>query len=827
LSKFLFWVMGKYAILWILCALGSHVVNGQETTAYFHAQVMAKTGDQPLPNATISLKGRSWVCDSTGQATLLLEPGIYHIRISHTGYHTLSKEITVPGKAGFSLIESDAELEQIVVTAVAAATKIKRTPVSIAIVSQKEMNRHTSTNVIDAILKTVPGISAITTGPNISKPLIRGLGYNRVLTLYDGMRQEGQQWGDEHGAEIDQYGISRAEIVKGPASLMYGSDAIAGVVNLIPGSPNREPGKLHGDAATEYQANNGMIGASAGLQYRDGSFLTSARISAKSAANYTNAVDERVYNTGFQEHNISLMAGWEKPKSKNYIQANLYDNLQEIPDGSRDSLSRRFTYQVQESDKDDIRNRPPVPQARLFTHSISPLHQHIQHYRLYHKGAYQLLGGELSSLTGFQQNRRREYNHPTQPSQAGLNVVLNTFNYELKYSFAERNGWKLTYGINGMYQQNKNRDATDFPIPDYKLFDIGSYFVVKKEWDKLVLTGGIRVDTRNIDWHDFYTRKDPASGFMKQVRVPDTANATLNFPSYHKNFSGVSGSLGLVYNFSNTVTLKANLARGYRCPSIPEIGSDGLDPGARIYYIGNRNFSPEFNWQADIGLFLNYPDADISIEVFNNNISNYIFFQKLFDANGQPLEIVPGNFTYQYKQGSARLYGIEASWVLHPRNWRWFHFQQSLSAINGINTDQESLKSLGEDAHYLPLIPPFRTASRLRLSFLQKKKGIDEGFVLAELETAATQNRFYAVDNTETATQGYVLTNIGAGISLTNKKDQPRWNFKITLNNVFDVAYQSHQNRLKYFEYYQQSPNDRYGIYNMGRNLALKMIFYW
>ncbi|MCW3086869.1 MAG: TonB-dependent receptor [Sediminibacterium sp.] len=796
----------------------------------FTGSVIGKRDNRPLPLAAITVlkTGKTQLADSNGIFQLKdAAPGKHRIRISYSGYAGLVKDITVPGTGYFHLDEMETELEQVVVTAVAGATKVRRTPVSIAIVSQKEMNRNTSTNVIDALLKAVPGISAITTGPNISKPFIRGLGYNRVLTLYDGIRQEGQQWGDEHGIEIDQYGIARAEVVKGPASLMYGSDAIAGVVNLIPRLPNGPDGKMTGDALTEYQSNNGMMGATASLHYKNKGFAWTLRSSAKTAANYRNAIDGRVYNTGFKEVNLSAMAGWEAQRSKNYFQVNLYDNLQEIPDGSRDSLTRKFTRQQKEADMDDIRSRDLVPAGLLYTYRTAALHQHIQHYRAYHKGVYRIGSGELTTLTGLQQNIRKEYNHPTAPEQAGLYVVLNTLNYEAKFSFAEWHGLQFTAGANGMYQQNKNRNATDFPIPDYRLFDLGTYLLVKKEFNKIVITGGLRLDNRAVNWNDFYTRKDLVSGFNKQVHFPDTIKALLSFPAYSKRFTGVSGSLGLVYNFSGNITLKANMARGYRSPSIPEIGSDGLDPGARIYYIGNRNFSPEFNWQADLGLFLNYPDADLAIELFDNRISNYIFFQKLFDANGQPLEIVPGNFTYQYKQGSARIFGAEATWMFHPKAYRWLHVQQSLSAITGLNTNQESLKIFGEDARYLPLIPPFRTASRLRVTIPQKNIHLEDLFLQTELETYAAQDHFYAVDNTETQTQGYALLNMGAGISITNKKDKSFCVFSVNVNNLFDVAYQSHQNRLKYFEYYQHSPNGKYGIYNMGRNLAVKAVFTW
>lgn len=796
----------------------------------FTGTILDKKDASPLQFASVTIDNhaKKYLSDSSGKFIIHdLPAGKYTIRISSTGYEAFVKQVEIPGNAVFDPSATENQLDQVVVTAVAGATKIKRTPVSIAIVSQKEMNRSTSTNVIDALLKSVPGISAITTGPNISKPFIRGLGYNRVLTLYDGIRQEGQQWGDEHGVEIDPYGIARAEIVKGPASLMYGSDAIAGVVNLIPGSPVDTKGMIGGDAVTEYHSNNNMIGATLGLHYKKNALVWSARASTKAAMNYRNAVDGRVYNTGFKENNLSLMLGVEKPNAKNYLQFNIYDNLQEIPDGSRDSLTRAFTYQLQEADNDDIRNRIYARDNQLATYKISPLHQHIQHTRIYHKGIYSIGEGELATLLGFQQNVRREYNHPTRIQQPGLYVSLNTLNYEAKYNFPEWMGIRFTYGVNGMYQENKNKDATDFPIPDYKLFDIGTYLVAKKEFTNTVITGGIRFDNRSINWNNFYSRKDTSLGFFRQVSAQDTVGAILNFPSYTRRFNGISGSLGLVYSFSPNIIVKANAATGYRAPSIPEIGSDGLDPGAHIYYIGNRNFSPEFNLQTDIGLFFSYADLDANVELFNNQISNYIFFQKMFDANGNPLEIVPGNFTYEYKQGSARIYGAEANINLHPRSMPWATVQHNLSLINGINTDEEALKISGGAAKYLPLIPPFKTVTRLRLNILSKSNTFSDGYLQTEIETSATQHKFYAVDNTETQTEGYALLNIGAGISLLNKKDKPVCQLFINANNIFDIAYQSHQNRLKYFEYYQSSPNGRSGIYNMGRNIAVKMIFSW
>ncbi len=164
-----------------------------------------------------------------------LRKGSYLLEITYTGYQSMPVRVDLEKDTSLmvSLKTSVTELGEVVVTGVTRATELKRNPVIITTISSKELRQSASTNLIDA-LKEVPGISQITTGPDISKPVIRGLGYNRVITLNNGIRQEGQQWGDEHGIEIDQYSIDRAEIIKGPGSLLYGSDGIAGVLNFLP-----------------------------------------------------------------------------------------------------------------------------------------------------------------------------------------------------------------------------------------------------------------------------------------------------------------------------------------------------------------------------------------------------------------------------------------------------------------------------------------------------------------------------------------------------------------------------------------------------------------
>lgn len=722
--------------------------------------------------------------------------------------------------------------EAVVTTGVSKAVSIRENPVAILSISSRKMDRTIESNVIDVLVKNAPGLNAVKTGPNISKPFIRGLGYNRVLTLYDGIRQEGQQWGDEHGIEVDGYNIQRAEVIKGPASLMYGSDAVAGVISLFPYIPSEKDGLVHGRLLSEYQTNNGLIGNGLRLGYSNAHWVWALRGSYKLAKSYQNPVDGRVYLTGFQEKNGSGLLGYTSERGYSYLNATLYDNLQGIPDGSRDSLTRQFTRQIDETGKDDIRNRPVVPESELNSYRLSPLHQHIQHYRIYVNNHYRVGGGMIDGTAGFQQNVRREYDHSTDPEQAGLFVRLNTYNYGLRYDLPAMAGLDLSIGVNGMYQQNKNKNATDFPIPNYQLLDLGSFVYALWKRGNWTISGGLRSDTRRIRGGNFYIRPDSAGGFNHEVRGSDTVGAVLQFPALRQNFSGISLSLGATRKVSDQFSIKFNIARGYRSPNITEIASNGLDPGAHIVYLGNRGFVPEFSMQEDLGLLANYREFDWSVSIFNNEISHYIYLTQLQDASGNPITLVPGNKTFKYEQAAARLYGAEAMVNIHPAVWRGVHWLNQLLLTYGNNTLAE-YKNKGVNGQYLPLIPPPRVVSSLDWDLPYSSKFLQGLNLKTEYEYTAPQNRYLALDNTELPARGYTLVNLGCSVTINYAKErfakegfvkERALQVLLQVNNVLDVAYQSNLSRLRYFEYYTQSPNGHLGIYNMGRNICMKVI---
>jgi iron complex outermembrane recepter protein len=780
-------------------------------------KVTAASTGQPLQGATIYIPDlkTGTISDANGNYILRNIPaGTYLIQAGFVGYKNSLKTISLNGNttANFVMEISIVEENEIVVTGTSKATTIKRNPIPIVSINKEYLQQNLSTNIIDAIAR-VPGVNAVTTGPNISKPFIRGLGFNRILTLYDGVRQEGQQWGDEHGIEVDQNTVNKVEIVKGPASLIYGSDAEAGVVNLLPANPPPD-GKTIGNISGEYQTNNGLIAGSAMMAGNKNSITWMGRASFKTATNYQNKIDGRVYNTGFRELDFSGSAGINRSWGYSHLGVSTFNDLQEIPDGSRDSATRKFTKQITEDDT----IRPIVSDEELKSYKITALHQHIQHYRIYSANNFILGKGSLGINLAYQKSVRQEFSHP-QIAVPGLDLVLNTFSYDAKYFFPEKNGWGITAGVNGMYQNNNITKGTEFIIPSYKQFDIGPFIFVKKSMDKLEVAGGLRYDVRQFNNGALYTKQYPVTGFDKPVYGIDTVGADNPFYTYNHTFAGMSGSLGLSYRFSDKFTTKANIGRGYRSPNISEISANGIHPGTNSFQKGNLNFKPEFNWQDDIGV--NYTSQHITIDasIFNNDIQNYIYNQKVSSSSNQNTVID----TFQFQAAKAHLYGGELSIDIHPHPWDWLHFENSLSLVYGNNEGVNGQTKPSDSAKYLPFIPSLHTYSELRANIKKVSKSIVNAFVKVQLEHYATQNRAYLEFNTETATPGYQLFNAGFGADITNHKGQTLFSLTALGDNLFDVAYQSHLNRLKYFEPYPDDPRPHHGIYNMGRNFSLKV----
>jgi iron complex outermembrane receptor protein len=782
-----------------------------------------KADGKPIIGATINIPDlrKGAITDVNGKYSFGSVPkGIFLVQVTYIGYLTINQRVDFSKTSVFDVKMQTSSLEagEVVVTGVSKATEIKRSPVPMLAVGKAYLEqRAASGNIIDQIA-TLPGVSAVTTGPNVSKPFIHGLGYNRVITLQDGIRQEGQQWGDEHGIEVDQNSIDRVEVIKGPASLTYGSDAIGGVVNLISPAPVPE-GKILGSVQGLYGTNQGLYNGSFRLQGNQNGLIWGTVISAKGSKDYQNEHDGRVYATNYREKDARVMVGLNKSWGYSYLHASVFDDEQAIPDGSRDSLTRKFTQQVVE---DGDAPRPIVPQSVLNSYSIPTLHQHVQLYRIYNNSNFILGNGNLVVNLGYQYSHRREYTHPEAGDIAGLNLHLTTYTYDVKYNFNIGNDYETTFGINGQYQNNTIGDATDFPIPAYHQFDIGPFFVVKKSFGKLDLSAGARYDTRSFSNSAAYVDTLGRNGFPQLYTGSNpetTPNVTKQFDAFNKRFSGFSGSFGATYNVSDAFLIKGNISRGFRAPSIAEISANGPDPGSQIYHIGDKNFKPEFSLQEDIGTFLTLPNISASVEVFNNNLSNYIYQQQVLAADGSPV-FTQGYTTFTYVQSRARIYGGEVSVDLHPLPW--LHFENSLSLTYGENKGNGG--PVADSLKHLPFIPPLHTHTELRGTFNGGIGKIKSIYAFVGFDHYSAQDRFFAAYGTETYTAGYNLLSAGFGGNIVNKAGQPVIKLFVEGTNLANVNYQSNMSRLKYFDNPNVPDGVRPGIFNMGRNISFKVV---
>ncbi len=827
-------------ILLIAVILSIYIVQGQVLTGHIKTRSAASTtlsevineeeldltkfpSLEPVPGAVIYLPDlkSGAISKADGSYEIKNLPAIKTIvQVKLIGYKTFVKIVDLATTTHLDVLleESVIEANEVVVTGVSKATEIKRNPVPMIFIDNHHLNENASTNIIDAISK-VPGVNALQTGPNVSKPFIRGLGYNRILTLFDGVRQESQQWGDEHGIEVDQYLIDRIEVVKGPASLIYGSDALAGVVNLIPANPLPE-GEVSGALQMNYQTNNGSRGGSFNLGGNQSGFIWGLRSSYKEAMNYRNKFDGRVYNTGFAEKNLNAFIGSSGKWGYSHLNFSMYDNLQEIPDGSRDSSTRKFTKQISEEDT----LRPLVSDSELNSYSIGAIHQRVQHYRIFSSSTFFIKQSKLALKLGAQQSFRREYSHPLILDVPGLSLKMNTLSYDVKYFFPEKRNLETIIGLNGMYQTNDAREGTEFVIPSYSLFDIAPFIYVNKNFGKLDLVAGARYDTRMFNSSNMYVKADTATGFFHSVN--DTAGALKQFDSYAHTFKGFSGSLGATYNVNKKFLVKFNIAQGYRAPNISEISAKGVHPGSGFQQLGDENLKPEFSLQEDLGIFFENEHISASAEVFHNQISNYIFNQALNSLMGGDSIFIEGGNAYpvfKFIQTKAQLIGAEARLDVHPHPLDWLHFENAISFVQATNLGGNDA-SINDSNKYLPFIPPLRFTSDLSAEFLKNWKCFDHIFIKVGVQYNAAQNKAFLYNGTETNTPAYTLIDAGLGAEVKSKKGKELFNFGIYVNNVLDMAYQSNMSRLKYFDSHPVNGSGRSGIFNMGRNWSFKMV---
>jgi len=659
----------------------------------------------------------------------------------------------------------EAILSEVTVQGVAGLQRLKDAASPFMVVTPKLLHNSIGTNMVDAVSR-LPGLSQISTGSGISKPVIRGLGFNRVVVVEQGIRQEGQQWGDEHGLEVDEEGVHSVEVLKGPASLMYGSDAIAGVMILHPEHPLEE-GMMQVKVGGQYQTNNGLYDYRIGFAGNVKGWIWNWHFLDKAAHCYKNAADGRVPGTWFKERDIQGMLGINRSWGHSWLRFSRVNFTPGITEG--------------ELVGSDFNGR---------SYSIVSPYQKVLHTKVVSDNAWYLGDGTLKAIIGYQQNYRREFEEAVEPELA---MRLHTVNYDIKYLHTLPHDWKIASGIGGMWQRNINQ-GEEYLIPDHRLFDFGLFATAEWQLDKWHFSGGARFDNRHLN----------TSSLMEDDE--------LRFEALSKNFTGVTGSLGAVWNVTDKLNLRLNVARGFRAPTVSELSSNGVHEGSIQYEIGNTDLKAEKSTQIDLGLDYTSHFVSLQASLFTNWISDYIFLARL------PFE-TDGYRTYQYRQGDARLMGGEVSLDVHPFNS--LHIENAFSYVRGIQTRSNS-PIKGEDGdRSLPMMPAPRWTCDVRYEFPDFAKGhCRRTFLSAGVEYNLRQDKYYALDDTETPTPDYAVFNISAGMDL-HIFGHNCIELTLSCQNLFDKVYQPHLSRLKYLD--TNSPSGRQGVSAMGRNFCIKV----
>ena len=757
--------------------------------------VDAETGDS-LPGVNIyfpDLKSGT-VTDRDGYYAMRDLPETeVTMQVSYIGYRSISKRVnpSTTETLNFKLYRTHAEMNEVVITGQNQARERRQTPTPITKIDRKELISSPADNLVTTLARQ-PGVSEITTGPGISKPVIRGLGFNRVVVVKDGIKQEGQQWGDEHGLEVDPYAVESAEILKGPASLIYGSDALAGVINLQGPAPLPQ-GTIGGGLTMNQQTNNGLAGLSANIAGNRDGFIWDARFSMQAAHAYKNKYDGYVFNSGFQSKAGNVTLGLNKSWGYSHLHLGAYDLRPGIIEGERDSITGNFILhyldryrveKIKDADNSDFKNyKAVVP------------YQKVNHYKVVWDNSLIAGRGVVKATIGLQQNNRKEFEDFRNPDVYGLFLQLNTLNYHLQYKLTGES-WNVSAGVNGMYQQSENM-GEEYLIPDYHLFDFGVYILGSKDFGRINLTGGVRYDTRNEHGDARY------NALGEDI-----------FTAFDTRFGALSGSVGATYQITDQWYLKANVARGFRAPNIAELGSNGVHEGTQQYLIGNAQLKPELSSQGDAALGVAGDHITAEMDLFINHIDNYIYTQKLSSVNAGD-SISEGVPVFRYTSGDAALAGGEFSIDIHPHPLDWLHFENTFSYVNsGLKNQPDSMK-------YLPQTPPARWTTELRGNVKSIGKHFGDPTLAVSYRYYFAQNHVFSAYNTETPTPGYGLLDVSLSTDIIIR-DEKICTFYFTASNILNTTYQNHLSRLKYLE--RNNATGRMGIFDMGRNFSFKVV---
>lgn len=615
-------------------------------------------------------------------------------------------------------------------------------------------------------LEKIPGVKSMQVGQGFSKPMIRGLAFNRVAVLQNGIKQQGQQWGADHGLEIDQYDVERVDVHKGASSLQYGSDAIAGVIVIQPMELKKKDG-LSGSVLMNGASNNKLFGGSINTHYQENDKFIEGRATYQNFEAYrvptksfdylgwTYPIHNKILkNTAGRETDLALRAGIIKDNySSNILVSNVY--------AKTGFFAGAHGIPTEVDLADDGKYR-----------SINLPYQRVNHLKVAFNQTVKLNAQhEVNFDLGYQNNSRKEFAEPH--THGGDELPDSNLELALKLQTVSLNGaWvnqlslnnKLTIGLNTEYQDN-NIDGFSFLLPQFEQIVVGVYAINRfRLSDKMVVTSGVRYDYGHLKIHEFVD--DHLADEYKERA------AQLN-----KNMGDVSFSTGASYALNPIWTMKMNLGKSFRMVTANELSSNGVHHGTFRHEVGDNTLKAEQSYQVDYSVEFKkrfngfFDQLQINTSLFGNYFPNFIFLNPTGEFSWLP---DAGQY-YKYEQSKVARYGGEVQIILDFANI--FRFESSADYVYAKDMDSK---------YPIPFTPPFSLLNEFSIN-LNKLACFTQNRVALSYRYTDAQSR---VSRNELSTPSSSVFDVSVQLGFPIFKQHTKLIFQT--QNIFNTKYYNH-----------------------------------